>query len=493
MKSIKSQTFWGSIYAYLGVGVGVLTQGFLLPRYFDTKQIGLLTLYLAWTYLFAQVGSLGFNAAGTKFFPFFKRSEPYMQGYLNLGFRFLGLGSILCVLVYFLLQHLQLFANNAVDDAFFQTYVWSLITITISTLLFNLFDNYAKGLNQSVPGSLYMQLYQRLFVFLAALLFVFQWVTFQGFMWVWTIGFSLPMALMAYKAHQIQPLNLNSNPSFFDRETAKPFYRFAGFSVMSGMSTIMFQQLDKILVNNYLGLSLTGIYGTCMLFGSVMGMSYLMVNKASSPLVVDAIDRHDMTTLSKLYKSSSNYLFAFGALILLLTIFNLEDLFQLVKPEFKQGWGAIIIIGIAKMVDLVLGINGLILSNSKWYARDAFLVFSFVLVLMLCNHLLIPSYGLNGAAFASLIAIVYYNSCRSWMVYKLFHIHPFSRKTLQLFLITGMVGLLGYGLVFNVGIFLNIALKSLILGMVFLGLLHAFKVFEETNQILQWWLKKKRW
>ena len=68
MGKIKDQTIKGSIYSYLGVGLGFIISGLVLPKLLTTGENGLLNLLLAYSSLFAQFATLGFgNAASGNF------------------------------------------------------------------------------------------------------------------------------------------------------------------------------------------------------------------------------------------------------------------------------------------------------------------------------------------------------------------------------------------------------------------------------------------
>ncbi|MFM6948036.1 MAG: lipopolysaccharide biosynthesis protein [Aquirufa sp.] len=490
MSSIKKQSILSTVYSYLGVGIGLLTQGFILPNYFETNEIGLMAILLSWMYLIAQFASLGFNHAGTKYFSFFRNSSPKNLGYLNLGFKTQTLGFVLSI-VFLLLFKDQIISNqNIQDKALLDKFFKLIFPITLATMLFNLFDNYAKGLYNTVAGNLYSQFFQRLFTLLAAVLFVFDIVDFELFMYLWVLGLALPTVFMIYTSAQLGPLNFQKNIAFFQSKIKKEFYVFAAFSVLTGLSSMIILQLDKIMVNSYLGLSSTGIYSTCLLFSSVMGMGYLSVIKASSAVVINALDEKEYSIVETIYKKSSVNLYAFGLLTLLCTWINLDQLFGLVKPEYAAGRTALIIIGISKLFDLLNGINGLILSNSKYFKLDSILIISFVLVLYLLNKSLIPLYGINGAAFSALISVVYYNLARTFLIWKFFKMQPLGWEQIVSTLIFVAILFLGFQLPDLDVKLLSIFYKSAVATILFSVFIYLTKSVPDFNSFINFGIQK---
>ncbi|MHA8050752.1 lipopolysaccharide biosynthesis protein [Aquirufa sp. ROCK-SH2] len=490
MSSIKKQSILSTVYSYLGVGIGLLTQGFILPNYFETNEIGLMAILLSWMYLIAQFASLGFNHAGTKYFSFFRNSSPKNLGYLNLGFKTQTLGFVLSI-AFLLLFKDQIISNqNIQDKALLDKFFKLIFPITLATMLFNLFDNYAKGLYNTVAGNLYSQFFQRLFTLLAAVLFVFDIVDFELFMYLWVFGLALPTVFMIYTSALLGPLNFQKNIAFFQSKIKKEFYVFAAFSVLTGLSSMIILQLDKIMVNSYLGLSSTGIYSTCLLFSSVMGMGYLSVIKASSAVVINALDEKEYSIVETIYKKSSVNLYAFGLLTLLCTWINLDQLFGLVKPEYAAGRTALIIIGISKLFDLLNGINGLILSNSKYFKLDSILIISFVLVLYLLNKSLIPLYGINGAAFSALISVVYYNLARTFLIWKFFKMQPLGWEQIVSTLIFVAILFLGFQLPDLDVKLLSIFYKSAVATILFSVFIYLTKSVPDFNSFINFGIQK---
>ncbi|MGM0409102.1 MAG: hypothetical protein ACQERU_14065, partial [Bacteroidota bacterium] len=54
MGIIIRQSIKGSIWSYIGVGIGFITTAYLFPEYLTTDVIGLFGLLIAWSNLFAQ-------------------------------------------------------------------------------------------------------------------------------------------------------------------------------------------------------------------------------------------------------------------------------------------------------------------------------------------------------------------------------------------------------------------------------------------------------
>lgn len=487
MGVIKKQTIQNTIYSYLGVLIGTFTQAYLVPNHFTTEQNGLLQLLLSYMFIIAQISSLGFNSAGNKYFTFFRNEKNAHNGYLALGLLFSLIGGILCYFLVHFLKNELIFTQDS-DNGLLEKYFWVVIPISVATILFNLFDNFLKSNYKTVFGTFLNQFLQRFFVLISVLCLIVGLVNFEHFINLWIIAIVLPTILIFYQVLKTPGGAFHYNSFFFGWEKKRSFIVFSSISTLTGISTLIIAHLDKILIFKYLGLSMTGIYGTISLFGSVMGMSYLAVVKASTAIVVDSINTNDIGKLHQIYIKSSITQFAFGGLILLGVYYTQNELFSFIKPAYAIGKTALIIIGIAKLLDLSNGINGLILSNSKNYKIDTILIITFVGFLALLNGILIPSYGITGAALAVLISMMYYNVLRTYFVYKTFGILPFTRKHIWLLGVLVVFLLLGFFIFKDMTLFnnaiLSITVKSIIISVIYLFLVVKIGVYLELNDFI---------
>jgi hypothetical protein len=180
MSVIKRQTILGTVYSYLGVAVGTLTMALIVPNYFSTEEYGLIGLLSKDVLVLVIIISLGFNYSGNRFFNFFRSAEESHKGYVFWGLITLFVGTVLVAFIlHFCRDFLQ--KSAAEDNALYVKYYYLLLPLTLSTGLFNLFDNYAKSLYDTVTGTFLSQLLIRVLVLISVLAHVFGWIDFHGF------------------------------------------------------------------------------------------------------------------------------------------------------------------------------------------------------------------------------------------------------------------------------------------------------------------------
>jgi O-antigen/teichoic acid export membrane protein len=143
MSLIKKQTFQSTIYSYLSVVIGFVTQGILIPNFFSTTENGLLLLLMSLMVLLPLLSNLGFNGAGNMLFPHFRNSKNTHNGYLFLALSVSFFGFCLLVLALFFFKD-YVVTNYEKQSSLFVQYYYYLIPLSGIMLVFNVFDVYAR-------------------------------------------------------------------------------------------------------------------------------------------------------------------------------------------------------------------------------------------------------------------------------------------------------------------------------------------------------------
>jgi O-antigen/teichoic acid export membrane protein len=440
MNVIKKQAFLGTIFSYGGVFVGFISQFFLIGNYLEPAENGLLAVLLSYMYVLVQLSSLGFNAAGSRFFPHFRDAKKGHKGYLFLGLATGVVGFLLTSIGLLLLK--DVIVNNEEKSPLFADNFYFLFPLTFATLLFNLLDNYAKNLYDTVTGTFLAQFLQRLLQLVALLFIVFGVLNFQQFMYLWVFAVTFYVIPMFWKASKLNGFSLKPDFSVMTPAFSREFGFYSFLTILTGFSSMVILYIDKIMLAGITTFSETGIYNTASFFGSVMGMSLLAVNKAAQPLIADAFTKNDYANISTIYRKSCTTSLIVGCWIFLGIYLNIDNLFLFLKPEYSAGKMVVIIICLGKLFDLATGLNGTILTLSKYYIYDTYIMISLIIITVSLNYFLIPIYGMNGAAFALAIATIYYNLIRYLLVWWKLGMQPFTFDLIKILAFSIAIGLI---------------------------------------------------
>ena len=202
------------------------------------------------------------------------------------------------------------------------------------------------------------------------------------------------------------------------------------------------------------------------------------------------LNNNDMNGLRALYKKTSLTLFIASGLLYLLIILNVNDLFEMLPEPYRGGFYIIALIGLAKVTDSLLGNNNSILYNSKYYKVVLGFGVSLAIVTILLNLWLIPLYGIEGAALASFVAIVVFNTLKIAYVKLKFDMLPFSQGSFKILVTLILIGILFWYLQFPFHPLVNIVFKSLLITLMYGGILYRFNISEDVSGLLARFLKR---
>ena len=481
MGVIQKQSISGTIYSYLGVLLGFITVGWLFPRILSTGQVGLLRILVSYSVLFAQFASLGINSVSVKLFPYFRNSEEKHHGFLGIALLVSLAGFILSTGIYLLLK--PLFISQASEkSSLFTTYFYYVVPLILFTLLFSIFDTYYRVLYNAVKGIVYKEVVQRLLILAAILLYFFKLIDFQWLVILYVLAFISPSLFLMGTLIRDKLFFVKPDFDFIDKKMAREMINVAFFGILASFSGVLVLNIDVIMVNHYLGLGEAGIYTIAFFFGTLILVPMRTMGKISSVVIADAWKINDRKTIMDIYRKSSISLSVIGFLLFIGIWGNLGNIFHIVGKDYTAGKYVILFIGLANLSDLFLGVSPHIILNSKHYRWLSYLLFVFAILLVVTNILLIPRYGITGAALASLISKYIYNSLKFLFLYKKFRFQPFNYKHLEIILFAAISWYLSTFIPVLSHFLIDLIVRSLCISVVFLVPVYFFKVSEDINR-----------
>nr|WP_293844340.1 polysaccharide biosynthesis C-terminal domain-containing protein [uncultured Arsenicibacter sp.] len=492
MGIIIRQTIWSSVFAYAGIAVGFVTTGIIIPKVLETDQVGLLGLLPSIAVVLAQFVNLGLNGAGTRYFPYFRDAERQHNGYLLIVCLSTLIGFALCALGLFLARD-WVIERYSKESKLFVDYYYLLIPLTLLTVFFSIFDNYARLLYDSVSGTFLQQFFQRLLVLGAIGLYYSGVVGFVGFMWVWLGAYFVQTALMITRVVQHHGLALNPAYVSVNPAMRKELIRYAGLTLMTALSSSIILAIDKVMVNDGQGLADTGIYSTMSYFGVAIALPATALSKVAYTIIAEAWKRNDLDHIADVYKRSCLNQLIIGCLVYMGVVANMPNLVQFMKPGYEAGFYVVVWIGLGKLVDMATGVNGIITATSRYYAVDSVLFLLLIGVTIGLNLILMPLYGINGVAIAAALATTLWNLARTVFVWAKFGMQPFTWHNLAVLVVAGGVFALAVWYPYGTGtnyIIADILVRSSFITILFGGLVYGLRLSSDVNQMVHGLLKK---
>jgi len=477
---IQKQSISGTIYSYVGVILGFITTGVLLPKLLSTDEVGLLRVLVSYSTLLAQFAVLGFNMVTIKLFPHFRDDEKKHHGFLGLALLVAGIGFLITTLVYLGFHH-HIIENAKGKSELFIPYFYYVIPLVFFTLLFGVFDNYYRVLYNAVIGIVYKEIVQRSLVLAAILLYYFKVVDFHTMVIVYVLALISPAFFLFYRLTKDKQLYLKPDFGFIDKQLAKEMLSVAFFGIIASYSGVLVMNIDILMINQYLGLKDAGIYTITFFFGTLILVPMRTMGKISSVIIADAWKQNNRKTIFDIYQKSTLSLGVIGMLLFIGIIGNLDNIFQIIGKNYIAGKYVIVFIGLANLSDIFLGVSPHVIVNSKHYRWLSYLLIGFATLIIISNLIFIPIYGIVGAALASFFSKFIYNFAKFFFLKKTYRFQPYTSKHILLLL----AGIIAFFSVYYIpempNFIVDILVRSSIITIIFTALIYWWKISDDVN------------
>ncbi len=218
---------------------------------------------------------------------------------------------------------------------------------------------------------------------------------------------------------------------------------------------------------------------------SALQVPYRSLYRVSEPLVPKLWREKRFEELHLLYKKISSISLVIILFLFSLVWINRNEIFSLLPNEYSLGIEVFLYLMLGKIVDVYMGINGIILLSSKKYKYDVYFTFILLFLVYSLNVILIPLIGINGAAISTSMATVVYNIGRMLIVWKNYKLNPFEIKQLYVLLLF-ILSLFCFEIFppFCQGETLSIVLKSTIMTLFLSAILFYFNLNDEIKEFI---------
>lgn len=485
-----------SFISFAGIGLGYLNKAVLFVFLFSTAQVGLVNLLMSVGMLFAQFANLGTIYTTWRFFPFFRNPSKQHYGFL-LANLVLVLVGIALVSILVLLLKPEVVAIYQLRSPLFVTYFFWIIPLGTGLVLFQLFENYLRGMGRNVLPVVLQEIILRISTTILLVLYGLNFIYFEWFVAFYVLLHFIPVLYLLVYLTKAKELNFSIKTIQIPLKFRRLILAYSGFSYFNSLATLLVISMDALMIAQIEGLSATGVYTTMLFLISALIFPYRSIMRVATPLVAKQWKEHNLIGMQELYQKSSSVGLFLSLLGFLAVWICIDPLLSFV-PTYQSGKWVFFFLMLGRIIDMYYGLNGVIFSTSKKYRID--LVFTFLLILgvYFANLWLIPIYGIVGAAISTSGAYLVYNVLRGSYIHYQYKLYPFQKVHLMLFLLACLVFCFFWFLEISTASwwhmqpFLQIVVKELMLLVVFIGPIFVWNLEPETTTYIKNTLKKWR-
>ena len=232
--------------------------------------------------------------------------------------------------------------------------------------------------------------------------------------------------LSLYYLKRIFPDLLNSRvkPKFESRA----LFEASGPMIVTSFTQQAHSWLALLILGAFDTMGAVGVYNVAFRTAALSALVLFAFSGIFSPMVSSLYRRGLSQDLGYLYKDVSRWAFTGALAFFLLTALLAEDIMAVFGDEFVWGWPVIVIIAAAQLFSSSVGPTARVLAMTGHQGIVMAATLGSTAAAAALNLLLVPGFGIFGAAAATAAAVVLVNVVTMLFVHRLLGFWPFSAR-----------------------------------------------------------------
>lgn len=431
-----------SSFVFIGKIIGVILTmvfTFFVTRYLGAEVYGKYIYIFSILSFFAIFVRLGLDNGILYFMPklISENKEKDIEKFITITLAFVSISSIIVILF------IKLFGADLISNSLNKPEIFDGLRIMIPMI-------FLIGL-QSVLVSIYKS-FNRVNEFVLSTNIITPITQTFFFIWLYYIGFrfygiviSVTLGYIIGIVYLLINLKNKMLKLNFNFDYIKEYRKVILFSTpvfLNGLVSFFIEKTDTFMIGYYLTNLEVGVYNVALKVGTLSIFILSAFNTMFAPRISALYQKGKVNDIEYLYKKITNYSLSITALIFMMILVFNKEFMLIFGKDFLIGSTALIIIGIGQIVNSGVGPAGYInvMTGNPRYALYISSIAIFLNVGL--NIIMIPKWGINGAAIASMLSNIFKNLGRLFFVWRDHKIHPYSKQMLINIIKIALIGVL---------------------------------------------------
>ena len=487
MGIIQKQSIRSTISISIGFAIGAFNLLVLAPRLLTTEQLGLTVMVRELGITMATLCTFGSLPVVYKFFPFYRdHLSPSKNDlpFVTIAVCFFGF-IVMCVAGFaFKGMIVQKFSAKS---PLFVEYSWLVYPFCLLYLLYLWLEGFGWSFKKGATSNLLRELLPRLVFTLAMLLLVLDVINLFQFLVLFSLSYLLPAAILFFVLRKTGEFNFNTSISSLTTRLKGKMINFGLFIFGAQFLNLLSRNADTFIITSKAerGLTDTAVFTIATYVVTLMDIPQRSITAITIPVLSESWKNKDLKRISDIYAKSVSNLLVIGLSMFCVILLNVHNLGIFLGKDYKGIEVVVFFLGISKLIDLGTGANAQIISTSNYWKVDFTTTVIFTLIALPLNFILISYHGLNGAAYATLIAICFYNGMRFGFLWFKFGLQPYAPPHLMAVLYAAVASAAAYYVPLMSGIYADAFVRTAIFCGLFFPAIYFTGVSAEVNQLIK--------
>ena len=399
MKELIHGSFIILVFKIFGA-ISLFSIYMLIPQYYDVKTFGVFNLVFMLLVLFSMIARMGLDTYILKIVSSVEKDSTTVSLFLKRVLTIVFFNSMgVSILILLFSYPIDTYIFKSVDAS---PYIIGLSLIIFPYTLFNVLPEVFRALDDIKRYSFFRNFSQNFILFsLLSISILFSLKYDPVFLLYGTILIIIiPLVILLYKFLREKSINI------FQRGKYEQKILKYSYPMFFTASTIFFMSYtDSFMISYYLDEYQVGLYSACVSLSMMLTFIPMAIGSYISTKVSQAYSNNEFHQIRKIFKNSFIIISA-TTIPVYLIMYIFDDFFLgLFGKDFLSVTTPLLIINTAALLEALTGTVGFILDMTNNQHKFMKILFIALFINLVLNLLLIPIYGIIGAAIAMLVAM----------------------------------------------------------------------------------------
>ena len=320
------------------------------------------------------------------------------------------------------------FNESIINDIFKNRESYSLILKTILTLVFfavtMLNIDTIRALKKTILSEMYRSIFRYLPVFIFAIILL-KTNNEELLVEVYLLGFLLLSLFSSIRVYMLfKKIDKPNDKS--ESFTITEIFKTSSPMALSAIAYFIMQSIDIIILSIYEGFDQIAYYSVSVKLAMLTTLALMSVNIVIAPRIAEIYENQKMQKLQMLIKHSTRIIFLISICLLSVLFFFSEEILGLFGQGYVIANNALLFLLAAQFFNAVSGPGAIYLNMTGRQKTLNKILVSALIINISLNFYLIPTQGINGAAIATLVSLIIWNTIATVLIY--------SRDKIKIFL-----------------------------------------------------------
>jgi O-antigen/teichoic acid export membrane protein len=320
------------------------------------------------------------------------------------------------------------FNESIINDIFKNRESYSLILKTILTLVFfavtMLNIDTIRALKKTILSEMYRSMFRYLPVFIFAIILL-KTNNEELLVEVYLLGFLL-LSLFSSISVYILFKKIDKPNDKSESFTITEIFKTSSPMALSAIAYFIMQSIDIIILSIYEGFDQIAYYSVSVKLAMLTTLALMSVNIVIAPRIAEIYENQKMQKLQLLIRHSTRIIFLISICVLSVLFFFSEEILGLFGQGYVIANNALLFLLAAQFFNAVSGPGAIYLNMTGRQKTLNKILVSALIINISLNFYLIPIWGINGAAIATLASLIIWNTITTVLIY--------SRDKIKIFL-----------------------------------------------------------